>query len=38
MALAELKKRRRSDYGFHLEYRTRWYEMIPFEQTQADYQ
>ncbi|OCK82600.1 Thioesterase/thiol ester dehydrase-isomerase [Lepidopterella palustris CBS 459.81] len=24
MAQAELKKRRRSDYNFHLEYRTRW--------------
>ncbi|KAI9845520.1 MAG: hypothetical protein M1837_004859 [Sclerophora amabilis] len=24
MSLQELKKRRRGDYGFHLEYRTRW--------------
>ena len=24
MSYAELKKRRRDDYGFHLEYRTRW--------------
>jgi acyl-CoA thioester hydrolase len=25
MAYADLKKRLRSDYGFHLDYRTRWY-------------
>lgn len=24
MSYAELKKRRRDNYGFHLEYRTRW--------------
>ncbi|KAI9852204.1 MAG: hypothetical protein M1838_001440 [Thelocarpon superellum] len=28
VAMEELKKRRREDYGFHLEYRTRWYDSI----------
>lgn len=31
MSHEQLKKRRRDDYGYVLEYRTRWYEIFIFQ-------